>query len=66
MRERKRGVRETSDGMTFYDFLDSIVQGCKAFLGKVTIVVTNNIPKVDLVRRRRNSCCLGGSMIYNY
>lgn len=59
MRERKQGVQKTSDGMTFYDFLDSIVQGCKAFLGKVTIVVTNNIPKIDLVVRRRNSCCSG-------
>ncbi len=66
MRERKQGVQKTSDGITFYDFLDSIVQGCKAFLGKVTIIVTNNIPKVDLVMHRRNSCCLGGVMIYNY
>ncbi len=60
MRERKQGVQETGNGMTFYDFLDSIVQGCKAFLGKVTVIVTNNIPKVDLVMRRRNSCCSGG------
>jgi putative transposase len=60
MRERKQGVREANDGMTFYDFLDSIVQGCKAFLGKVTIIVTNNIPKVDLVMLRRNSCCWEG------
>lgn len=66
MRERKQGVQKTSDGMTFYDFLDSIVQGCKAFLGKVTIVVTNNIPKIDLVVRRRNSCCSGEAMIYKY
>lgn len=66
MRERKQGVQKTSDGMTFYDFLDSIVQGCKAFLGKVTIVVTNNIPKIDLVVRRRNSCCSGEVMIYKY
>jgi hypothetical protein len=66
MRERKQGVRETNDRITFYDFLDSIVQGCKAFLGKVTIIVTNNIPKVDLVMRRRNSCCLGGTVIYKY
>ncbi len=60
MRERKQGVREADEGMTFYEFLDSIVQGCKAFLGKVTIIVTNNIPKVDLVMRRRNSGCSGG------
>ncbi len=66
MRERKQGVQETSDGMTFYDFLDSIVQGYKAFLGKVTIIVTHNIPKVDFVMRRRNSCCSGGAMIYKY
>lgn len=66
MRERKQGVREANDGITFYDFLDSIVQGCKASLGKVTIIVTHNIPKVDLVMRRRNSCCSGGAMIYKY
>ena len=66
MRERKQGVSKTNDGITFYDFLDSIIQGCKAFLGKVTFIITNNIPKVDLVMRRRNSCCLGGAMIYNY
>ncbi len=66
MRERKQGVRKANDGMTFYEFLDSIIQGCKAFLGKVTFIVTCNIPKVDLVMRRRNSCCSGGAMIYKY
>lgn len=66
MRERKQGVREADEGMTFYEFLDSIVQGCKAFLGKVTIIVTHNIPKVDLVMRRCNSSCSGGAMIYKY
>lgn len=66
MRERKQGVRVASEGMTFYEFLDSIVQGCKAFLGKVTFVVTNNTPKVDLIMRRPHSCCSGGGTIYNY
>ncbi len=66
MRERKQGVRKANEGMTFYEFLDSIIQGCKAFLGKVTSIVTCNIPKVDLVMRRRNSCCSGGAMIYKY
>jgi hypothetical protein len=66
MRERKQGVRKANDGMTFYDFLDSIVQGHKALHGKVTIIVTNNIPKVDLVTRRCNSCFSGGAMIYKY
>lgn len=66
MRERKQGVRKTNDGITFYKFLDSIVEGCKAFLGKVTFIITRNIPKDDLVRRRPHSCCFGGEMIYNY
>lgn len=66
MRERKQGVRSANDGITFYEFLDSIVQGCKAFLGKITFIVTNNTPKVDLVRRRPNSCHSGGEMIYKY
>ncbi len=66
MRERKQGVRKATEVLTFYDFLDSIVQGCKALLGKVTIIVTNNIPKVDLVMRRRYSCCSGGAVIYKY
>jgi putative transposase len=66
MRERKQGVRKANEGMTFYEFLDSIIQGCKAFLGKVTFIVTCNIPKVDLVMRRRNSCCSRGVMIYKY
>ncbi len=51
---------------TFYKFLDSIVEGCKAFLGKVTFIISNNIPEVDLVKRRPNSSCNGGEMIYNY
>ena len=55
MRERKQGVRKASEVLTFYEFLDSIVQGCKAFLGKVTVIEINNIPKVDLVMHRRNS-----------
>lgn len=66
MRERKQGVRKASEVLTFYEFLDSIVQGCKALLGKVTIIVTNNTPKVDLVVRRRNSYCSGGAVIYKY
>jgi len=66
MRERKQGVREANEGMTFYEFLDSIIQGCKAFLGKVTFIFTCNIPKVDLVKRRPYSYCSGGEMIYNY
>lgn len=60
MRERKQGVRKASEGITFYRFLDSIVEGCKAFLGKVRFIITRNIPKVDLVRRRPHSCCSGG------
>lgn len=55
-RERIQGVRKATEVLTFYDFLDSVVQGCKAFLGKVTVIVTNNIPKVDLVMHKRNSC----------
>jgi|GEM_PF-6115760 len=66
MRERKQGVRKANDGITFYKFLDSIVEGCKAFLGKVTFIIASNIPKDDLVRRRPHSCCSGGEMIYNY
>jgi hypothetical protein len=66
MRERKQGVRKANDGITFYKFLDCIVEGCKAFLGKVTFIITRNIPKIDLVRRRQRSCYSGGEMIYNY
>jgi len=66
MRERKQGVRKANEGLTFYKFLDSIVEGCKAFLGKVTFIISNNIPEVDLVKRRPNSSCHGGEMIYNY
>lgn len=66
MREKKQGVRKANDGITFYKFLDSIVEGCKAFLGKVTFIITRNIPKDDLVKRRPHSCCFGGEMIYNY
>lgn len=66
MRERKQGVQKANDGITFYKFLDSIVEGCKAFLGKVTFIISNNIPEVDLVKRRPNSSCNGGEMIYNY
>lgn len=66
MRERKQGVRKADDGITFYEFLDRIVEGCRAFLGKATFIVVRNIPKDDLVRRRPHSCCSGGEMIYNY
>ncbi len=66
MRERKQGVQKANEGITFYKFITSIVQGCKVYLGKVTVIITNNIPEVDLVRRRSNSCYYGGEMIYNY
>lgn len=53
MRERKKGVRKADDGLTFHDFLDFIVQGCKAILGKITHVLVLNFPKVDLIRCKR-------------
>ena len=66
MRERKQGVRKADDGITFYEFLDRIVEGCRAFLGKITFIVIRNIPSDDLVRRRPLSYYSGGEMIYNY
>jgi putative transposase len=65
MRGRKQGIRKADVGITFYDFLDRIVEGCKDFLGKVTFIITRNTPNDDLVRRRPISCCSGGEMIYN-
>ncbi|MFQ6084554.1 MAG: hypothetical protein ACE5WD_14540 [Candidatus Aminicenantia bacterium] len=53
MRERKQGVRKATDGLTFHDFLDFIVQGCKAILGKITQVFARNFPKVDLIKCKR-------------
>jgi putative transposase len=53
MRERKQGVRHANNGLTFFDFIDCIVQGLKAMLGKITFVVINNVPEVDLVKRRQ-------------
>jgi hypothetical protein len=59
MRERRQGVRKANKEMRFYDFIDSIVQGCKAYLGKVSCIVINNTPKVDLVICGANSYCPG-------
>jgi hypothetical protein len=53
MRERIQGVRHANNGLTIFNFIDCIVQGLKAMLGKITFVVINNVPEVDLVKRRQ-------------
>jgi hypothetical protein len=50
MRERKQGVRKPKEGLTLNSFLELIIQGLKAIMGKITVIIPNNYPthKINL------------------
>lgn len=50
MRERKQGVRKPKEGLTLNSFLELIIQGLKAIMGKITSIIPLNLPtrKINL------------------
>jgi len=66
MRERRSGQRKAKNGITLQEFLDHIVQGCKAIMGKIVYIRTNNYPRTDLISHRQLFASEGGEMFYNY
>ncbi|MEE9151967.1 MAG: ISH3 family transposase [Thermoplasmata archaeon] len=50
MRERRQGVRKPKEGLTLNSFLDMIIQGLKAIMGKITVIIPVNYPtrKINL------------------
>lgn len=50
MRERKQGVRKPKEGLTLNSFLELIIQGLKAIMGKIAVIIPNNYPthKINL------------------
>ncbi|MEE9176614.1 MAG: ISH3 family transposase [Thermodesulfobacteriota bacterium] len=50
MRERRQGVRKPKEGLTLNSFLELIIQGLKAIMGKITAIIPLNYPtrKINL------------------
>ena len=50
MRERRQGVRKPKEGLTLDSFLELIIQGLKAIMGKITVIIPVNYPtrKINL------------------